>query len=178
MPLTKYQEFKKRIRDLGKNLLPESSATGTYTAAELDHVRGYRLLVHAEVESFLEDRVRYVANEALTKWNLDSRLRPALVSLLAFYSKQDIVSHKQLKDEYAGTRKRVGDTLSEANQSFNRAVTQNNGVRERDVLRLLFPIGVTRAQIDAVWLGTIDSVWRESRRNCPLIDQSSPTFGP
>jgi|SRR5579862_1696934 len=157
MALTRFQELKKRIRELGENLLPAISPTGTYTVRELDRVRGYRLLVHAEVESFLEECVRKVANDVLAGWNLDNKLRPALFCLIAFYSQQDIVSHKQLRDEYAGVKRRLGEALLQANQSFNRAVSQNNGVRERDVLRLLFPVGVKRTEIDPVWLGTIDS---------------------
>lgn len=157
MPSTRFQELKKRVRELKLHLLPDFSPTGTYTVRQLDRVRGYRLLVHAEFEAFLEDRVRQVANGVLNKWSTDKKLRPALFSLLSFYLKQEIVSHKQLKDEYAGTRKRINDCLTEANQSFNAAVTQNNGVREKDILRLLFPVGLKNTEIDGVWLSTIDS---------------------
>lgn len=157
MPSIRYSDLKKRVRDLGQHLLPDFSPTGTYTARQLDRVRGYRLLVHAEFEAFLEDRVRQVANDVLSKWSTDKKLRPCLMSLVSFYLRQEVVSHKQLKDEYAGAKKRIDDALKEANQTFNKAVTQNNGVRERDILRLLFPVGLKNTEIDGLWLSTIDS---------------------
>jgi hypothetical protein len=123
----------------------------------LDRVRGYHLLIHAEVEAFLEDRVREVANGTIKKWLGDRKLRSTLLSLLAFYLEQGIVSHKQLREEYAGSQKKIEDTLKTACESFNKAVSQNNGVRERDILRLLFPVGLTNTEIDPAWLSTIDS---------------------
>jgi hypothetical protein len=158
MPSSRYADLVKRASDLRKSLLPAKfSATGNYTARELDCTRGYRLLVHAEVEAFLEDRVRHVANEVLKTWAIDKKLRAAMLSLATFYLEQEIVSHKQLKDEYAGTKKRIEESLDKACQAFNKAISQNNGVRERDILRLLFPIGLKTSEIDSVWLSTIDS---------------------
>jgi hypothetical protein len=157
MPSPRYRELTKRATELRIHLLPPDSPTGIYTARQLDRVRGYRLLIHAEVEAFLEDRVRQVANEVVKKWSTDKKLRHSLFSLVAFYLKQEIVSHKLLKEEYAGVRKRLEEAVNEANMAFNKAVSQNNGVREKDILRLLFPVGLKNKEIDSVWLSTIDS---------------------
>jgi len=158
MSSPRFRELIRRASELRRNLLPRAfSPTGTYKARELDRARGYRLLIHAEVEAFLEDRVRQTANDAIAKWLVDRRLRSCLMSLLAFYLEQEIVSHKQLKDEYAGTNQRLDEALESACDAFNKSVGQNNGVRERNVLRLLFPVGLKRNEIDPTWLSTIDS---------------------
>jgi len=158
MPSSRYSELMRRATELRQNLLPRAfSATGSYRPRELDRVRGYRLLIHAEVEAFLEDRVRQVANEVLRKWSGDRKLRSVLLSILAFYLEQEIVSHKQLRDEYAGTKRRIEEALKASCEAFNKAVSQNNCVRERDILRMLFPVGLKNTDIDPVWLSTIDS---------------------
>lgn len=158
MASVRYRELVKRSSELRRNMLPRVfSPTGSYTQKQLDRVRGYRLLAHAEVEAFIEDRVREAANTVVGKWSADKRPRPVLLSLVAFCLKQEIASHNQLKDEYAGSKSRLEQAVKAAQTAFNQAVTQNNGVRERDILRLLFPVGLKNTEIDTAWLSTIDS---------------------
>lgn len=55
-PSKRFIELKGRLVELRQNLLPvKFSATGDYTDIQMDHARGYRLLAHAEIESYLED---------------------------------------------------------------------------------------------------------------------------
>ena len=52
---------------------------------------------------------------------------------------------------------RVKDCLDKFN-SYAKA--ENNGIRERDILRLLLPVGITTQDIDPTWLATTSSFGR------------------
>lgn len=50
-----FKKFKKRVNQIKKHFLPKKfSPTGAYSEREYDRVRGYCLLVHAEIEALLE----------------------------------------------------------------------------------------------------------------------------
>ena len=54
------------------------------------------------------------------------------------------------------------DRLETARNAYPRGVQQNNGVKDKDVLRLLLPVGIQHYQFDRTWLATID--WLGSAR--------------
>jgi len=157
MASARYRQLSRRIDKLRKHLLPPLSSTGDYSEVELDRVRGYRLLVHAEIEAYLEDRARAIANESVKRWVADGKPKPVILGLLSFHLKQDRVTHQDLKEEYTGSKARVADAIHSANQSYNQVLSQNNGVREDSVLKILLPIGVRPSDLDQTWLNTIDS---------------------
>ena len=79
-------------------MLPSKfSATSTYSDTQLDRARGYRLLVHAEIETYLEDRAQAVVNSAYTAWKVDSKPRHVITCLLAFCNKEPSV-HQNSSD--------------------------------------------------------------------------------
>ena len=97
------RQLDRRIGKLRVHLLPfHFSPTGTYSADELDKARAYRLLVHAEIESYLEDSARRIANESLKQWTTTQKARPVILSLLTFHSNLKSASQQDLKDEDAG----------------------------------------------------------------------------
>jgi hypothetical protein len=157
MPSARYRALEQRIQQLEKRLLPPKSATGSYSPLQLDLVRGYRLLAHAEIEAYLEDKARLCANESLRRFRVDSKPRTVVMTLLAFHSPQKGVSAKQLKEIYANRIVHVQDTATQATTSYNRVISQNNGIKESNILQLLLPLGFRHSEIDSTWLSTIDS---------------------
>jgi HEPN superfamily RiboL-PSP-like protein len=159
MASQRYLDLANRLADLRKTMLPRTfSKTGSYSAETLDRARGYRLLAHAEMESYIEDRVRYIANQNVAAWLGDGKARRVLLNLLAFYLKQEeIVSHKELRDEYAGSAKKCEGSIKRAVHSFNEMISNNHGVKEKNILRLLLPLGLAKTDIDNTWLVTLDT---------------------
>jgi hypothetical protein len=56
MPSDAYCNLLARVQTLKRRFLPQLKATGLYTQAQQDNMRALRLLVHAEIEHYLEDR--------------------------------------------------------------------------------------------------------------------------
>jgi len=50
--------------------------------------------------------------------------------------------------------------VNKAVQSYLSAIDDNHGVREDDLFRILFPIGIEANDLDMVWLSTMNSFGR------------------
>ena len=66
----------------GRLLPPKFSQTGQYSAAQYDMAKAYVLLVHAEVEAFLEDRSREKAKKLEKVWRTKARRTKGLRRLI------------------------------------------------------------------------------------------------
>lgn len=140
------QQLKRRLTILGRHLLPaDLSATGSYSLRVLDRARGYRVLVHAEFEAYLEDRCWALAHGAIQQWKADKKPRHVLMSLLT----------------RCGPSASNGQTLEErigkAGNSYYHLVKLNHGIRESNLVALLQPVGIELADLDGTWVSTVDS---------------------
>jgi hypothetical protein len=157
MPSKELDDLKARISALERSLLPAAfSPTGDYGDEYRDRALGFRLLVHAEIESFIEQRAHAIALKAREKWDKDRSPSKVLISLIAFRENK-AVSARDLKDELDRKKTRTEDCVIAACKSYSHTVANNHGIREDNLLKLLFPIGVRAHQLDPVWLSTIDS---------------------
>ena len=162
MPSARYTYLTGRLVQLRTRLLPRVfSPTGSYSMQQYDKVRAYRLLAHAELESYLEDRARAVATTAFNKWQVDHRPRSVLISLLAFHLQQDGLSAQKLREVLDGVRRHTDDSVKAATQAYNKMLSDNHGIKEENVLRILLPLGITAGDIDSVWLTTIHDFGRK-----------------
>jgi hypothetical protein len=135
-----------RLSFLRRHLLPsEFSPTGSYSERQLDRARGYRLLVHAEFEAYIEDRCWELVDTAIRKWKVDRRERHVLMSLLARCGPNSEATMA------------LGDCIGKAGNAYFHTVRKNNGVREYNLVGLLQPVGIERTELDGTWLSTIDS---------------------
>ena len=156
MPSPRYSYLVSRLAELRRRLLPRKfSPTGSYTNQQYDKVMAYRLLAHAEIESYLEDRARDVAGHAFTKWTLTGRPRNVIVSLMAFHLQQEPLNAHKMREILGGSRLHISDSVKSATQSYHKMLAKNNGIKEENVLRILLPLGFEGTDIDSVWLSTV-----------------------
>lgn len=158
MGSARYRELKRRTTELRNHFLPATfDPTGTYSERIHDRARAYRMLTHAEIEAFLEDRVVEVANEAFRAWSSGGTPRLCLMALLAFEEATRAAPTSLLNPP----QKRSPDFLARvarAKDSFNAyARSRNHGVKEDNVLRLLLPLGIREHEIDLAWLMSLDA---------------------
>ncbi len=82
MPQTHlFLRLTRRLKQLEADFLPGVRAGGSYTLQEEDQIRGFRLLAHAECESFIESAVRKVADNALSAYQRTRKPTPVLKAL-------------------------------------------------------------------------------------------------
>ena len=142
----RFRILKRRLAELRHRMLPKDfSPTGAYTELQLDRTRGYRLLVHAEIEAFLEDRATEIVKGAFDLWRVDNKPRHTIISLVCYCRVTDRV--------FESVSLSVGDAFG----LFSRIIKKNHGVKEENVLQFLLPAGIDRADLDETWLSTLSS---------------------
>ncbi|MEU3294571.1 HEPN domain-containing protein [Streptomyces longwoodensis] len=164
MTSLRFQELETRITELEKHLIPSPfDPTGSYDDVVYEHTRAFRVLVHAEFEAFIEDRVIEVVNTAFSRWEYSGVISTSLLSVVAYkesmHAIPESLSDASQKKKYPDLKARV----EAAKNEFNRYVrTKNHGIKEKNILRLLMPIGVTEDEIDPVWLNLTET-WATAR---------------
>lgn len=154
----RFRAFEKRLTELKKHLLPEIDPTGSYNARQYDRVRGYQLLAHAEIESCLEDLALATADAALAAWKVDGRARTCLTALVAYHDQDFQPTPKSILKHTKKTPQFVSERIHIAASRYKKRIRDtNHGIRERNVLSILLPIGVDTGDIDPTWLATTDS---------------------
>jgi hypothetical protein len=150
------KELQTRVTELRKRSLPaEFNPTGAYSQRIFDRTRGFRLLAHAEIEACLEDLGVATVNAAYNAWSIDGKPRTTLVALMTFNDRNGLgVPPKLQRSGVGDLRQRLLDVR---NDYVRWVKTENHGVREKNVLRILLPAGIREHEIDPAWLSTIDT---------------------
>lgn len=146
MPTTLFNGLDKRVKTLGDRLLPAISPTGTYTDAQFDFVRAYIVLVHAEIETYLEETALLLANTALKKWNAQGRVNRSTASLLLHYDKS-----------HTPTPRDTATHINTAVIEFGRTVRDNHGIREKYLWSMYLPLGVDKGEVSPTLIAELDS---------------------
>src|SRR5947207_710329 len=138
------KELERRVRELRVHLLPQKfDPTGSYSARIIDRARAYRLLTHAEIEACIEDLVLDVIDRQYKAWEIDRKPRTCLLAVVSFYADAKLSDVPEtlpptLSKTTPGFLKA---RLETARSAYKRRVAANNGIKERDILRLLLPVG-------------------------------------
>jgi hypothetical protein len=165
MPSPRYRLLNRRINELRRHLLPAKfDPTGTYAPRVHERSRAFRLLVHAEFEAFIEDRVSDVVNTRYLAWKNSRTVTRCLVSLVAYH---EGVQSKREPTSLLAPPHKPSPLLEERVQNAKNALTsyakiRNHGVKEDNLLRLLMPLGVEAHEFDMIWLASINS-WATTR---------------
>lgn len=127
----RFYELRERIDDLHFRLVPPLDPTGTYSEADYDCMSAFRLLVHAEIERFIE----ILVEDAILKF-------PKKIALW----------------RVAGYHFTLVDSLVlYMDKELRENVKKNNGVKSNNILNLLKPLGITGSQLDNIWLQTMNT---------------------
>jgi hypothetical protein len=155
----------KRLTELRQNLLPAKfNPIGLYSDRVYERTRAFRVLAHAEFESFIEERAIEVINDAHKEWKKTGGIRPSLLALMAHWdaSPQIPETLTDLGDnstKYPTLAARIKKAKGDYSTYIN---TRNNGIKEKNLLLILLPLGITKGEIDATWLNETES-WATSR---------------
>ena len=80
----RFIQLKSRIDSLKDNLLPRTRIDGNYSEIEQDLIRGFILLVHAEIENFIEDRVEEKIDAVHNLWKTSRKKSHVISSMNSF----------------------------------------------------------------------------------------------
>jgi hypothetical protein len=162
MPSARYSELENRIKELKRLLLPSKfDPTGSYKDPLRVTTRAlsFRVLSHAEVETYLEDRALEIATTALKSWREDKFVSVVTFHLLGFggvdtsrppqtLSAPDVQKAKDWPAKVA-----IDDRLTRCISAFHYRVSkENHGVKEQNIVEMLIPLGFDMALCDPLFM--------------------------
>jgi hypothetical protein len=162
---TRFDRLVLQLEWLRKHLLPyKFDPTGSYFHADKVIIRAssYRVLSHAEFESYVESRAVTIARRALERWKKESRHSAPLSSLIAFSEMKlprppDYINRRAKDqkdwDDLVSPEKRIERIVS---AFVDYVESENHGIREKNLSKMLIPIGVDLRRVKATDLATID----------------------
>jgi hypothetical protein len=159
----------KELNRLKKQFLPKINLEGTYSDRQLALMMAYRVLCHAEIEAYLEDRVTEVVIHAKKDWKNGGKISRTLLSLLAFSGHmmdeppKKIIAQKGMK---------IDEKIESAINFFKQKINQNHGIKEANILALLLPIGIDSDDLDPVLMATLNTFGAQRG----LVAHSSATY--
>lgn len=167
VPSLRFQQLEARVEALRGHLLPaEFSEVGHYEDSDQVTVLSlsFRVLAHAEIEAYLEDRVVEVAKGAASAWKANQALCRALLSLIAFSGRQMQLPPESLTPP-SDNKVKVWPSLLDPAERIRQCVTafiksvqlENHGIRERNLLAMLLPVGIQHSELDPVLIADLDS---------------------
>jgi len=142
----------KRIEFLENNLLPREDPRGNYNKLEVELIKSFVLLVHAELEAYLEDKAKDKATKALANWTSRRKKSACLKSILAFSGNE--INYDNEKREFKNS---IEFRMNKAVTHYLNLIKKNNGVKEHDILNILIPLGLEQDVLDETWLITMSS---------------------
>lgn len=162
----RFRELQQRLRQLRTHMLPANfSATGDYSARELDRARGFRLLAHAEIEAFLEDVTFEAAKRSVSAWSRERKISDTLFCLIAHYHHGFAIDPLESPPFPDSSRPKMKESIKElvdvAMKQYRAIHNNNNGVREDNVVRLIIPIGVRKEDLDPLWITNLNEFGKQ-----------------
>lgn len=151
------QTLEIRLGNLRSTFLPsEFDPTGTYDQDIYDRTTAFRIMAHAEFESFLEDIITETVEAAINQWNLSKAASVPLLCILSSFEEVDRIN--AFKGYAANKRPPTLTTLvHKAFTHFKHNVGNNNGIRTENLLALLIQAGIEESDLEATWVGAVDA---------------------
>lgn len=152
----RYNSLKVRLELLESHYVRDlyaKSQLGELEDKDYDLCRGYRVLCHAEIESYLEDRADEILNFSYNQWRNEKKITRSLLSLFSYF--------KFLDDHKTSLETKVGKMCND----FRTEVIRNNhGLKEANLKNLFKPLGIdfSSGELDQTWINTMNS-YGESR---------------
>jgi hypothetical protein len=139
MPTPKrLQRLLTRLDKLEAHLLPAPfSLTGRYSARQHDRTKAFLLLVHAELESYFEDRARKLVTNAAARYQGKGICTPVLSRLLVY--------HNAAKDEVGPVSP---NAVSKAINYYLDHLDKNHGIKEKNLRTIFLPLGISHTELD------------------------------
>ena len=158
----RYRALKRAVGKLRRALLPRNfDPTGSYRGAERVHLRAisFRILVHAEVEFYLEDRALELLTSAWSQWQSARVPSDPILGLLAYGGVETVLPPRKLggDPENQEAYDDVEEPLKRAQNVWRATHKRNHGIKEENVLALLLPLGIRADDVDTTLLADLSS---------------------
>lgn len=157
----KVSDLRNNINKIESSFLPQQNPIGGYSEKEALGINAYISLVHSEIENFIEAEVLQVCNLSVNQYETNGTINKVILGLLCFsgltYEIPPESKHIQNIDKLS-----IENKIKKARDLFNNIVrTKNNGIKEKNILSMLLPIGYSIDEIDDLFLTEMNDFGRQ-----------------
>jgi hypothetical protein len=163
MPSQRYNLLQRQVAKLERALLPPAQQLADLSVdlTKIDgienRVAAFVVLCHAELESYLEDRSRAIAERGQFQWLRKKRHSPCVFSLLAYYADSELPDALPVVGDADYDRADLTPLLRNAVDRHITRINSNNGIKTKDVLALVLPIGLRVGFIPHAAIAELDA---------------------
>ena len=162
-----FRQLTKELNRLKKQFLPRKfSEINNYSERQLALTLAYRVFAHAEIESYLEDRVWDTVLAAKKIWDNQGKASRVLLCLIAFSGQEmenppDTITPLKGNKNVSLDKLKITKKIDIVIRCFKSVIDQNHGIKETNLLKLLLPIGIDSDDLDKVWLANMNTFGEE-----------------
>lgn len=156
MASREFQSLIQAVEKLKSGLMNFSAREdGSYTSEELLKCRAFIAFSHAEVEHYLEKVATRILEESAKRWSAKGVYDRVIVTLLAFRRQSEVVIPEDPKSP--SKKANISEIISEAFKTQKKVISENNGIKRKNVSLLLCPLGVLPEDLEEVLLIQLDN---------------------
>lgn len=112
----------------------------------------YIVLLHAELETYLEERVHEVLRLAEERWSKDRKTSRSLLAMCIYFGKSPgLPQTHSTKDHFSAV-------VVEAINSADAKIRSNNGIRQHNFVQLLCMVGFEIHRLDPLLVAELDTI--------------------
>jgi hypothetical protein len=163
----RFSQLLKELNRLKKQFLPRKfSEINDYSERQLALTLAYRVFAHAEIESYLEDRVWDTVLLAKNIWDNQGKASRVLLCVIAFSGQEmeappDTINPLKGNKNVSLDKLKITKKIDIAIRYFKSVIDQNHGIKETNLLKLLLPIGIDSDDLDQAWLANMNTFGEE-----------------
>jgi hypothetical protein len=162
MPTTskRWKDLNREIESLRKYFLPDPfDPLGVYpnSASIQAHARAFLVLSHAEIESYLEEWAKEIAQTAESVWKNKNKITEPLTFLIATLSERITLPDTLTGKNATDIHQRLKDIMVQLFPKYYKRINDNNGIKEKNFLSLFAPLGMPAGALGATLLPDLDN---------------------
>ena len=159
-----FDRLEEQLSDLREYLLPKDfDPTGDYPQEVITRAIAYRVLAHAELESYVEERAKKVVQKALNSWKSNQSAGRVLMGLLAFSGipmdqpPSSIMPPQPTQTKVWPEKINLDEKINKAIKAFYYNIAKNHGIKEENLCQIILPLGFPPEKFDQTWLNDMSS---------------------
>lgn len=155
MPSTRYVSMQQRRDRLRRLLIPgRQNLSGIYKINTKEKAFGFSLLMHAEIESYIEDRVSDVALRSITAWMSHGTISNPLLAMICYRDGGEVGFSENVFQITAN--RQLATVVHQSKIQLESRLRANHGVRHKNLAKLFMSIGLTPNAADEIVFNALD----------------------
>lgn len=152
------KRLSKREETLANRFLTFSWTRSPSAAVKADCTRAYIVLMHAEIESFLEAMAAAIVADSVQRFEAGRPNKVTLAALATYMEANDgavFDPESRIKLRTEKWKATSSDWAALCHGQLKKVIGNNHGIREENIRKMFVPMGVDISQADTVWLADL-----------------------